>query len=505
MKARKFFAFILAFVLVCTAVLPMTAFAAGIEISKDCPYIHVIGFMSEPLYKNPGTEKQEQIWPPKSEDIVAAVKKTLPTLAIASATKEWDMLCDVLIPEVKKLFEPACLDKNGNAVENTGIDYSYPTEQFIRSGEQTSFRYDWRLSPLEIADQLNDYIEYVCRITGKNKVCLEAHSCGGIITMSYINKYGLDRIKGVVLDSTAIFGETYTGELLTGQIAFNKDSLTSFLKYVMDGEEYENLVNSVLTLFSKAGVLDYVMQYLNELLDGIRERAIPEVVMPLFCRWLTVWAMCPDEYLSDAYNYVFGEACDSDPTEYAALIAKIKAYDMTVKANKVSLLKETEKNCRLGVFSSYGFSAVPATPSWDSTGDGVIDAKYTSFGATVAPFGKVFSDEYIASKDGTYISPDRMVDASTCLFPEKTWFIKGLKHSVNHDSLDELAQAILYSDKEVTVDTFEEYPRFLAFDNKSESVTKNESTDKENIFTKWFKAFSEFVNLLKSLFQKIFK
>ena len=98
-----------------------------------------------------------------------------------------------------------------------------------------------------------------------------------------------------------------------------------------------------------------------------------------------------------------------------------------------------------------------------------------------------------------------MVDSSTCLFPEKTWFIKGLKHSVNHDSLDELAAAILYSDKEVTVDTFEEYPRFLAFDNKSESVTKNESTDKENIFTKWFKAFSEFINLLKSLFQKIFK
>ena len=64
MKARKFFAFILAFILVCTAVLPMTAFAAGIEISKDCPYIYVVGFMSEPLYKNPSTEKQEQIWPP---------------------------------------------------------------------------------------------------------------------------------------------------------------------------------------------------------------------------------------------------------------------------------------------------------------------------------------------------------------------------------------------------------------------------------------------------------
>ncbi len=505
MKMKKLVAAILAVILVFATFIPMTAFAADIEYSKDCPYIHVVGFMSEPLYKNPGTDEQEQVWPPKSEDILTVVKKVLPSLAVASATKEWDMLCDVLIPEVKKLFDPACLDKNGNASNNTGIDYSYPSEKVVRLSEQTTFRYDWRLSPLEIADQLNEYIEYVCRVTGKDKVCLEAHSCGGVVTMSYINKYGLDRIKGVVLDSTAIFGETYTGELLTGQIALNTDSLTSFLQYIMDGEEYENLVNSVVALLSKAGVLDYIMNYLNELLNGIRERAIPEVVMPLFCRWLTIWAMCPDEYLDDAYNYVFGEACDSDPSEYAELIAKIKTYDTTVKANKVSLLKKTEENCRFGVFSSYGFSSVPATPSWNSIGDGVIDAKYTSFGATVAPFGNVLSDEYLYDKDTKYISPDKMVDASTCLFPEKTWFIKGLKHSVNHDSLDELAAAILYYDEEVTIDTFAKYPRFLSFDNESESVVKNDDSGKGNIFTKWFTALSEFINLLRALFQKIFK
>lgn len=505
MKIKKIIACFLTAVIVCITALPMTAFAYKTDRTMDCPYIHVVGFMSESIYKNPGTDGQEQVWPPKSEDIISVVKKALPTLAIASATKEWDMLCDILIPEVKKLFEPACLDKNGNAVGNTGIDYSYPDENTVRSGVQTKFRYDWRLSPLEIADQLNDYIEYVCRVTGKEKVCLEAHSCGGVITMSYIKKYGTDRIKGVILDSTAIYGETYTGELLTGQIDLNTDSLTAFLKYIMSGEEYENLVNSVTALLSKSGVLDFVMLYLNDLLDGIRERAIPEVVMPLFCRWLTVWAMCPDEYLDDAYDYVFGEACDSDPDEYSALIKKIRAYDMTVKANKTSLLKKTESNCRFGVFSSYGFSSVPATPSWSSIGDGVIDTKYTSFGATVAPFGKTLDNEYLASKNIAYISPDRTVDASTCLFPEKTWFIKGLKHSVNHDALNDLVSLILYSDKEVTVDTFEEYPRFLAFDNATLTVVRNESSsDSENMFSKWFKALSEFIELIKRIFQRVF-
>ena len=504
MKFKKFFASVLAVVLILSAVLPSTALAADISYSKDCPHIYVVGFMTDNLYKNPGTDEQEQIWPPKSDDILAAVKKAIPTLLIASATKEWDMLCDVLIPEVKKLFDPACLNKDGEVDNNTGIDYKIPSAGVILNSRETSFRYDWRLSPLVIADQLNDYIEYVCRVTGKEKVCLEAHSCGGVITMAYISKYGLDRVKGVVFDSTAIFGETYTGELLTGQIEVSADSVLNFLKYIMDGAEYENLINSVMELLSKAGVLGFVTDYANELVAGIRERAIPEVIMPLFCRWLTIWAMCPEKYLDEAYSYVFGEACDSDPADYEKLIAKVKAYDTTVKANKVELLKATEKSCKMGVFSSYGYSSVPITPSWDSAGDGVIDTCYTSFGATVAPVGQTLSEDYIASKDPAYISPNKQVDASTCMFPEKTWFVKDLKHSVNHNSLTELAEAILYCDEEVTVDTFEQYPRFLSFDNTSTTIVKDESS-KVNMFTKWFDALNEFIKLMKSLFQKLFK
>ena len=117
--------------------------------------------------------------------------------------------------------------------------------------------------------------------------------------------------------------------------------------------------------------------------------------------------------------------------------------------------------------------------------------------------GKTLSEEYLSDKDPKYISPDKQVDASTCLFPEKTWFINCLKHSSYHDSLDELSDIILYSSEEVTVDTLEKYPRFLKFDYKSESVSENKA-ENNNIFIRFFKAILDFFETLKKFFSKIF-
>lgn len=503
MRLKKLTCIFLALILALGGLLGLTASAADAELQKNCPLIYVEGFMAETIYKNPGTEQQEAVWPPSNDAILGAVKEALPALATVAVTKDWDKLCETLIPAVNKLFSPVCLNKDGEVDNNTGVIFNYPSKSTVLSGCELTFRYDWRLSPLEIASQLNDFIEYVCKMSESEKVCLKAHSYGGVVTLSYIKLFGRDRLQGVVLDSTAIFGETYTGELLTGNIVLSVDAIRNFLSYILDGTDYKNLVSAAGELLSRAGVLDFVMNFADELLEGIKPRAIPEVVMPLFCRWPTIWAMCPDEYVDEAYGYVFGEACDSDPQDYAKLIEKLKAYDSTVRADRLSLLKDTEKQCRFGVYSAYGYSSVPITPSWNSNGDGVIDAMYTSFGATVAPIGKTLGEDYLSDKDPKYISPDKQVDASTCLFPEKTWFISCLKHSANHDSLDELSDIILYSSEEITVDTIEKYPRFLKFDYKSESVTENKA-ESSNMFVRFFKAVLDFFETLKNFFAKIF-
>ncbi len=502
MKTKKLISVFLALILAFGGLFSLTATAAEVVYEKNCPLIYVPGFMSCEIYKNPGTEQEEVIWPPSSDAILGAVKKSIPALVTVAVTKEWDVLCDTLIPAVNEFFEPAWLNKNGEA-DNTGVNFTYPSKSAILSSREITFRYDWRLSPIEISAQLNDFIEYVCKTSGYEKVCLQAHSYGGIVTMSYIDRFGRDRLQGVVLDSTALFGETYTGELLTGNIALSVDAIRYFLSYVLDGTEYQSLVSAAGELLSRAGILDFVINFADEMLEGIRGEAIPQVVMPLFCRWPSIWAMCPDEYVDEAYIYSFGKACDCDPAEYAQLIEKLKAYDNTTRANMLPLLTDTEKQCRFGVFSSYGYSSVPITPSWNSNGDGVVDTKYTSFGATVAPVGKTLSEDYISTKDPKYISPDKQVDASTCLFPEKTWFVRYLKHSQDHGNFDELTEAIVYCEEEVTVDTFEKYPRFMKFDNNDKVLSEN-TKDDNNIFIRFFRAILDFFEVIKKLFSKVF-
>ena len=51
------------------------------------------------------------------------------------------------------------------------------------------------------------------------------------------------------------------------------------------------------------------------------------------------------------------------------------------------------------------------------------------------------------------ISPDKTVDASTCLFPEKTWFIKASGHFETDGVTKELYDIFLFADEEITCDS----------------------------------------------------
>ena len=93
---------------------------------------------------------------------------------------------------------------------------------------------------------------------------------------------------------------------------------------------------------------------------------------------------------------------------------------------------EKEYGVEIGILAGYGLLQGPITESSDDTGDCTVDLKSASFGATAAGVFDTLSDEYIAERTalgyGDYISADRKVDASTCLFPDTTWIIKNKHH-----------------------------------------------------------------------------
>ena len=79
--------------------------------------------------------------------------------------------------------------------------------------------------------------------------------------------------------------------------------------------------------------------------------------------------------------------------------------------------------------------------------------------------------EYIARRTalgfGKYISPDRMIDASTCAFPDNTWFIKGAIHNDVVLGVDVLYENVFDSTDDVTVETYDTHPQFLVYDRET--------------------------------------
>ena len=154
---------------------------------------------------------------------------------------------------------------------------------------------------------------------------------------------------------------------------------------------------------------------------------------------------------------------------------------------------------------------------WDSFGmlrlnpdgscvDGLVFIEVSSFGATCADYGKTFADDYKQAKypETNLISPDRQIDASTCLFPFNTWFIKGLDHAQQNEDYHKVLAAIAYGDLDVGTD--EEYPQYLMVSPEDEEriVPFYFYEEEETLYDKLWNIFRTMVLLPKTIFSRIF-
>ena len=103
-----------------------------------------------------------------------------------------------------------------------------------------------------------------------------------------------------------------------------------------------------------------------------------------------------------------------------------------------------------------------------------MSATRASFGATTSTVYGTLDEDYIvnrlAENKGKYISPDKQIDASTCLFPEYTWFAKGVSHSDRPDAEYEILYAAMRADRQLTVDDFK-YTQFMVYDNDAKVMS----------------------------------
>ncbi len=489
---KRLFCAILCLVLILTPV--VSSYAAGID--AKIPIVHVTG-IGRPIYKNPGTDSQTPVFPPSNEAISSMVKQLVLPLGRLALTKDWDKFSYSLADAIGNLFSDFACNDDGTAQDDVGINWSYPRiKSNYTRGDTYTFTYDWRTDPYEIAAQLNDFINYVIDGVGCKKVSINAHSMGGIMTATYISVYGTDKLYSVVMDSTALLGGSIAGEPFAGKINVADLSLTRFIKQILPENEIGAFVKSVLDLLLKAGVTGNITSMANNIVDKVIDIVYEELAL--------VFATCPGMWsLSTAAEYEAAKKLLIKDTEkHAELIKKIDKYHNNVRLKAKDILQSlVDNDVILIITSKYDLQLAPVIESSNISSDAVLDSASTSFGATFAPLGKTLGLFYKqAVNDGhNHISPDRKVDASTCMFPEYTWFIKGMDHSYFSDDYDEMMLNLALAEEQPTVDTYEEYPQFLTYNKAADKLEPTTGLDTPS-FNSWF-ALS--INAVRSTIQLI--
>ncbi len=461
--AKRILAFALALAMLVSLV-PAAFAAEEPAYDHNCPYIFVPGFMATDIFVDPDDPDSELAWPPSGDAIWGAVKASLPSIIKTLFTRDYDKLAREITPNVNEIFAPILNAPDGTVQNSSGPRFTYPDAETVTAESNLSFRYDWRIDPIEVAAQLNDFINFVLEASGCDEVVLECHSYGGVITTTYAKLYGTEKVRSFFYNSTAVFGETYNGELMTGNLCLDSDAITEYLKSAFNYNDNEKLLNGLFAFLKITGITGAVCRLGNKLVSKMLDYVAENCVVPLFGGWLSIWAMVPDEYIDDAMDYVFNELYKDSPIDRSGLKAKIDDYNTRIRPYKAETLRTINETSNLYVCARYGFCSLFMTPSWRNASDNTIDVKYASFGATAADYGSKLPDSVINGAKAEYISPDKTVNAEGAMFPEQTWYIRNLTHAYSCRGYDEMIKALLYYDGQATVETFEEYPRFMYYD-----------------------------------------
>ena len=216
--------------------------------------------------------------------------------------------------------------------------------------------------------------------------------------------------------------------------------------------------------------------------------------------------MVEDDTVDEAMSYVFDTLYAGSDVDRSGLLEKINDYNTRIRPYKTETLRQMNDSANVYVISRYGYSGLLLVDSWKTVTDGTVDSKNSSFGATIAPYGETLTDEYLAKADSKYISPDKTLDASSCMFPEQTWFVRRFEHSDGCRTCDDFIMKLLCYDGQADIGTFEQYPQFMYYDLESDSIMPDELIDKGDtgFFARLKLIFGDILKLIKNLVLKVF-
>ncbi len=394
-----------------------------------------------------------------------------------------------LLSWVAPIYEDVVMDNNGDPIGEyvPTLDWGYvPFEIPDVAPDRISgsvyelraydFNYDWRLDPFVNAAKLDAYINAILLGTGAEKVNLLGRCEGGTILMAYLAEYGHEKVNKIFFNTTASNGYILASAVFSGEMEFSAKEINAFLKnnpnFSLDsldlsslssGEDLLALLKAFLDASSAIPGVDPAGALVNRLYADLIREMIPDILLLSYGTFPAAWAMVDNDHFDAALSYVFA----GREEEYAGLIERIVSYHENVSLKTEELLRACEADgIEVGSVTKYGYPAMPLCAEADMLSDGHALVSDVSFGATTSTHSGTLDEKYIAGRisegKGKYISADKKIDASTCMFPDTSWFIGNLEHQDFPYVLDALTQSFFLTDG-MTVDTDPARPQFMLY------------------------------------------
>lgn len=472
---KKIVSLILAAVLIFSCSVGVVAADVGSEV---IPVVVVRGMDFGGLIIDQGTENERPALAIEAGDIVVGVMKALLMAMFGGMDGFVDGVADV----ANGIFAPLACDEKGNTIENISVK-EYPLAMSNYPDDIASFKeygdgelsvvatacdrygadkvyyvtYDWRLDPYETAKKINDRVNLALKEHKAEKVDIICCSLGGVMTQAYFDAYGYDKVDSCLFLSSAIYGSYCSSDPYAGKVGFEKEYLNNFLNATLSDMSW------LWNMLDVTGITDSLLGFVNTIAENYKEEIYADVMRGTFGTWAGLWGMQQTEDFDAAKKMIFGD----EVAKYSVLIEKIDRYQKYRLQRDEFLLKMQADGVKIALVTSYNKPVVPAFEHSYVNGDQVLETELMSAGATVAPYGETLGESYAAA-DPTKLSPDKVIDASTCLFPDNTWFIKNAPHVCCKYESDvaDMIFWIIEAENQPTVNDNIRFPQFTQCDGE---------------------------------------
>ncbi len=482
---KKFLSFILAFSLIFSMLSIGASAAVKTECGGNCdicPSIVVPGIGQSNVWAL--DENGDYLLDADGERIscfpavfdVGSIVKTVLVPALLTLITQMDFgLSDALCDVVLDAFAVNLCDTNGKNTGNIEVErYLYsvaecseyeksqiygniPLQEYAEiAGEDHLYYYAYNsfTNVHETIDGLYEFIQMVKAETGHDKINIVPISMGGSIANGLLDYYPdvMDDLNKVVYIVPALNGSTIVGDLYKKDLTFlNADFLyNGFLETLMDEDEAR-----MIEVIARILPDQVLMNALNKVADCLIEDVAANIT--------SLWGLCPKEDYPEASARLLANKPE--------IKKQTDRYYQSQLNSLANIQKMVDKGVEVYNIVDYDAPLYQIGNSWnEDNADGVIHLSSTAMGVHSALVGETLPEGYeqantspnCSDSSHNHISPDAVVDASTGLLPDTTFYFDGQNHeqTARNDIIIALATKLLATDEIKSVYSTPDFPQF---------------------------------------------